>query len=255
MQYYRGNALYRYIHSHHISDFHYVAGNMWQLVYGNHLCQPQLLILAIGATHRHYHHPFLEEEIEAFQLLKKLSEASGVPLKILKFNADASNIETLILFNDIHEKGYIISLRQLSVVFAKYGLPVSNSSTVKYLNDKTSSAFHKWQRECLGKKLTVSDIDLWRTKDEATIECIFELKRSYIPIDRWKPFRDDYQNFRLLSKLANMAGIDFKIAYNNRYKKPFKDDVSKIKVFKVDFNRETPIWDEGIFKTRAFFEL
>ena len=252
MHYYQGNALYQYIENQQIRHFRFVSGNMWQLVYGDQSCTPKLLTLVIGSSQKQYHSPLLKSEIIAFRLLKKMSELSNIPLKIIKFNADTSTIESVIVLNDTQERGQLIAIQQLAKLFSSFGLPITSSSTAKYLNDKTSSAYHKWQRNSLGKNLTVSDIDLWKLSDQS-IDCLFELKRSYIPLDRWKPFRDDYRNFRLLSKLANLAGVDFKIAYNIRYKRPFKDDISKIKVFKVNFDRKPNILEEGIFNTHSFF--
>ena len=105
---------------------------------------------------------------------------------------------------------------ELSKLFASIGLPVSNTHTAKYLNDRTSSAYHNWQRNSLGAALTVSDIDLWRVSETGDPEIVFELKRSYYDLSRWKPFTDDYRNFMLISNLCQRAGTHFKIIYNQR---------------------------------------
>lgn len=254
MNYYRGNAIYDYIQRNRIKDFHFVAGNMWQLIYGDNFCQPKLLVLVIGRESEDFQSDFSKKEIKAFRLLQKLGEQSGLPVLILKFNSTSQEIEKVEIYDSLNESGTEILLSQLSAIFKKYDLPTGNSSTSKYLNDRTSSAFHKWQRNSLGKSLTVSDIDLWKVSSKG-IDCLFELKRSYLLIEKWKPFSDDYRNFELVSKTANLAGAKFKIAYNVRHKKPFEDDISRIKIFEVDFSRVPKIWEEGIFGKEAFFDV
>ena len=49
------------------------------------------------------------------------------------------------------------------------------------------------------------------------------------------PYKADFNNFILLSKLAVEAGIDFYIAYNYRQELPFLDDISYIKLFEFDY--------------------
>ena len=118
-------------------------------------------------------------------------------------------------------------------MFEKYGINTHPTKTQKYLNDKTSSAYHKWQREVLGNHITVSDIDLVKVENGKVL-AIYELKRSIIPIENWQPFKDDYANFRLIEKFANMVNSEFKIVYNRRIKEPFYDDISKLKLFSFD---------------------
>src|SRR3546814_2212476 len=47
---------------------------------------------------------------------------------------------------------------------------------------------------------------------------IIELKRSYIGLDRWKPFQADFPNFNLLMNLAKFSSLKMTIAYNVRHK-------------------------------------
>lgn len=251
MTYYKSNALYDKIKEMGLTNFKFVSGDAWQLVYGNDACNPLLLVFAKGTTFTEYNQELSEQDIDAINLLSHVSDRTGLQLIIIKFQTDMSIIqEVLFAYSDL--KFQKISLSGLSALYGKYGLPVSNTSTDKYLNDKTSSAYHNWQRQSLGRSLTVSDIDLWRIDETATPEIIFELKRSYYSLERWKPFTDDYNNFRLISNLCNMASLNFKIAYNVRTKYPFYDDISKIKLFEVDFNKQPPIKEEGIISLKEF---
>lgn len=56
--------------------------------------------------------------------------------------------------------------------------------------------------------MIVADIDLIRYQGEEIRE-IIELKRSYIDIEKWEPYKQDYKNFILLSKLARRRELDF----------------------------------------------
>lgn len=81
--------------------------------------------------------------------------------------------------------------------------------------------------------MVVADIDLIRYQREMPRE-IIELKRSYINIEKWEPYKQDYKNFILLSKLAERRQLDFFIVYNHRTKTPFYDDISRLKIFEFD---------------------
>ena len=146
------------------------------------------------------------------------------------------------------------SLQDLKNKFSGYGLPISNSKTDKYLNDKVSSAYHKWQRDQLGRSLVVSDIDLVNIKN-GSLFAFYELKRSYKSLEEWQPHRDDYPNFILLSKLAQKSGLLLRIAYNVRTKNPWYDNISKIKVFEFKHGNPVSIKDRGIYSLSDFLNL
>ena len=95
---------------------------------------------------------------------------------------------------------------------------------------------------------------MWRVSENNIPTEIFELKRSYIDIESWSPFKQDYNNFRLLSNLALLTNLKFKIIYYVRQKNPWVEDISKIKVFNVNFNRKVPINLWGIYQLNDFIE-
>jgi hypothetical protein len=255
MDYYKSNAIYEHIETNQIPNFKFCVGNMWQLVYGDSNCEPKLLVLAIGSSSIGYDNKLSINEIDAYNLLKQLADKRELPLVCIKFNTELEGIERVKKYNDTEEQGAEITLSELSGLFAESGLPVSNTSTAKYLNDRTSSAYHKWQRGHLGRSLTVSDIDLWNLNNDGSIKRVIELKRSFIDINRWKPYPDDYRNFQLISKTVLPCRIRFGIVYNVRHKNPFNDDISRIKVFPVNFNKRPPITLLGIYNKDDFFNL
>ena len=245
MRYYKSNALYEYISSNNLQRFKFVVGDAWQLVYGDNSCNPLLLILASGVPNAELANLPTEQEKEAFNLLSIAATKANLPIRYIRFASDVAEVET-VRVSDASFDYSTYTMRQLLEMFGSFGLPVSNTHTAKYLNDATSSAFHKWQRSSLGVALTVSDIDLWRLSDSGQPELVFELKRSYYDLPRWRPFTDDYRNFQLISRLCNLSGMQFKIIYNQRIKTPFADKIDKLKIFSVDFSKTPPISEDGI---------
>ena len=245
MRYYKSNALYEYIASKNLQHFKFVVGDAWQLVYGDNSCNPLLLIFASGVPNVELENPPSAQEVEAFNLLSTTAINAKLPIRYIRFASDVAEIET-VRVSDASFVYSSLTMPQLSEMFGSFGLPVSNTHTAKYLNDAISSAFHKWQRSSLGVALTVSDIDLWRLSNEGNPELVFELKRSYYDLPRWQPFTDDYRNFKLISTLCNLSGMQFKIIYNQRIKTPFADKIDKLKIFSVDFSKTPPITENGI---------
>lgn len=245
MEYYKSNALYEYITANNIQHFKFVVGNAWQLVYGDNGCNPLVLIFAVGVSHAELNNKPSNAEKEAFNLLAITGQKANLPVRFIRFPSDVAEVESVNVCDSTFNYKEV-SMPELSAMFGSFGLPVSNTKTAKYLNDRTSSAYHNWQRNSLGAALTVSDIDLWRINQAGDPEIVFELKRSYYDLARWKPFADDYRNFKLISNLCNKANMQFKIIYNQRIKNPFQDKIDRLKIFTLDFSKNPPITEDGI---------
>lgn len=251
MSYYKGNAVYDELTKNNVKHLKFVTGNEWQLIYGDANCDPQLLVYVFGKNETEYNSSLSSSDQEGVDLYKHLSAITGVPYVIIKFRTDITEVTEVLISTD-GKNFELKNMTELMKVFSSYNLPISISTTGKYLNDKTSSAYHKWQRGSLGSSLKVSDIDLYKVDANGNPTTIYELKRSYYSLGRWAPFKDDYNNFRLLSKFCNSAGIAFKILYNVRHKSPFFDDASKLKLFSVNFNNTPPIKLDGIIDFQDF---
>lgn len=233
--YYKSNALYEYIRKNNIDKFEFVSGNLWQLVYGDGACIPRLLVVASGVNSTQISVGVMNSERVAYSRILQLSCLTGVPAVFIRFCID-KEVDSVYLYtsNGTFQKK---TMFELTTIYSDYGLPINASSTAKYLNDKESSAYHKWQRASLGSQLKVSDIDLLKINlISNSIEVIYELKRSFISIEKWAPYTDDYNNFRLLGNLLTRTGIPLKIAYNVRTTKPWNDNINTIKIFNVNVN-------------------
>ena len=222
MSYYNSNAIYNSLQNN--PNYCWTVGNAWILVYGDSGSEPKLMVFAQGASWR--------RDNRVLNYVTTLASLASLPLMHIEFDDSAQVIETVRLHSTT-QPSRDISLQTLKETFEQHGVPVNNDQFAKAINDKESSAYHKWQRASLGR-ITVSDIDLIRL-DNQSITAILELKRSYYGFERWKPFPADFSNFRLLNKVCVRAGIAFTIAYNIRHKSPrVFDDPSQIKLFFYD---------------------
>ncbi len=254
MSYYKTNALYEALQSAGASHFKFVVGDAWQLVYGDNQCNPLLLVFAKGVPSEQLNSQLPDEDLEAAKLFRHCSEKTRLPLAVVKFPVDTEEVKEVRFTTGTEFE--TISMQDLSARYGRYGLPVSDTATDKYLNDKTSSAYHNWQRQSLGREPTVSDIDLWKLDNDGNPQIILELKRSFISLEKWEPFRDDYRNFCLISNLCNAAGISFLITYNIMVKEPqFKDDPAQIALFDIDFSKTPPITKRSIVTFEEFLNI
>jgi len=250
VQYYNDNKLYKFLRNSY--KFKFSPINVWELIYGDRNSNPKLLVLVAG-IHKSDINKGLSYILNkgSYARLNYLSKQSGLPFICIAFEVDVEMIDK-VYFVEQGGEFRNLTLNELKERFQTYGLPIKNSLTQKYLNDRTSSAYHKWQRNNLGNEITVSDIDLWIVDLKYNIPiAILEIKRSKIPLNFWKPFKDDYPNFKLISNLCNISNIKFKIVYYHMKKymkehtKDRPENISRIKVFSVNVKKGQLIISSG----------
>ena len=236
MAYYTGNALYDYLSTCKNKDnFYWASGNLWMLVYGDDNHNPRVLTVVSG---NELNTPITEYEKRALQVATELVSGSDLPLNFIRFdpNHTITSVQYWEYKGSPMEQLEVISSDVLRERFGKFGLSLNSKVAQKSINDRSSSPYHDWQRTHLGSSVTVADIDLIRLVGRKPKE-IIELKRSRIELEKWTPYKPDYHNIILISKLAVKISLDFYIVYNYRRKEPFLDDVSKLKVFKFDHRK------------------
>jgi len=83
---------------------------------------------------------------------------------------------------------------------------------VKAINGSVANEFHEWQRRAL-LNFCMLDLDGWAIlvaeKTTPTPVALFELKRSFLPPDEWRPFAADRHCYESLAELARRARIPF----------------------------------------------
>lgn len=210
--YYKSNAIYDALNtiSH---NFQWVSGNAWLLAYGNKSDQKaKVLVLAHGTSWK--------EQSDILNTLKYIAKKLNIPIYKIVFDDSANtSISEVAIATSLDHEGEMYFLTELKTIFKNAGLDIVDGHCDKYLNDRTSSAYHKWQRSSLGNKIIVSDIDLIRI-DEKTNDPIefIELKRSTFNVSTWRPYTDDFPNFNLIDTISQQTKIPLTIVYNRMIK-------------------------------------
>ena len=228
--YYEGNGIYDYLdRCENQKNFYRTGRTLWLLAYGNRDLEPVILTVASANP---LDVPPTPAERAAVHASGQIADGSGLPVSFIRFDPG----------RPLRQAGYwergmreipVVSAAFLKDRFHRLGLEMNEMTAHKEINDKSSGAYHEWQRAHMGDAVTVADIDLLWYADKKPAE-IIELKRSYIELEQWQPYRQDYKNFILLSKLAGRCGLRFYIVYNRRTKTPFYDDISRLKIFRFD---------------------
>lgn len=252
MCYYQGNEVYNYLHRQNpLGRFFWMSRDKWMLVYGDGHNEPKVVSVV---TQGDITEDWNEHEKNALKVAKNIIKNTDVALSFIRYNPEEKLREVRYCEFDktkpLRESApEIISMKELKEKFAAFGLHVLRDEVKKGINDKSSSSYHDWQRKNLGSDITVADMDLLRLsrgKDSEgqnayNVSEIIELKRSGDSLDEWEPYREDYDNFIMLLKLAIKAGIGFYILYNYRCKNPFLDDISRLKLFRFQY-KENVEW-------------
>ncbi len=225
---YNGNAIYDYISANNLSDYFYLVGDKWLLIYGDKTGIPKLL--AFVSKVDDINQPISPEEKIKRNRCRLIAEQLSLPFVMIRYADDSTNV---IFYMSETNKTYSLTFDRLRDVFEHYGV-VEEGTPKKEVNQYTSSRYHQWQRTNLGR-ITVTDLDLLKLNND-DIESIIELKRSKKSLDIWNPYTNDFSNFALIINAIVLSGrqIPFYLYYNlladavmgNR-----EEDISNIKVF------------------------
>ncbi|HZJ89376.1 MAG TPA: hypothetical protein VFD05_01660 [Bacilli bacterium] len=228
-KYYSGNSIINLISS--VQKLKYPPENIWILVYGNRKCDPKVILLLSGYSRNDYNSMKLNRAEKGMLFyVKQLSERTGVPYIYVRFNRDETNISEVYTLK--REKLIRIKLDKYIEKIESFGIERSYQASKKPINSKASNSYHLWQINS-GLDIITTDIDLMRVNQDLQITEVYELKRSTLDIDKWKPYPADFNNFIMLSKLLNKAQIKFYILFNQYRKEPFVDDIKTIKLYEV----------------------
>lgn len=253
MGYYVDNALYSHLKDIKNKKFFYLSKNRWMIVYGNGNLEPKVLIYLAGMSNEEYNSDLIKfSDHENMKIVETLAESVNLPFMFVGFNENVEIMTEVKLIDKETYNFYKVSTADLLKIYESYGLFVDKSMSVKEINKSYSNVYQKWQMS-LGGRLVVSDIDLIKLEN-GSAKFVFELKRSKISLEKWKPYPADYHNFQILSNVFSKANIDFYIVYNHRQEYPFYDDISKLKVFKVNNSKSNFIEFEGYYTLESFLE-
>lgn len=257
-KYYNSNDVYKRIsESNNSSDYIYAVGNSWQLVYGDRSANPKICVYVKGVKSTELFEDNSKEDQVFYNILYLLSKKISIPCYIMKFPTDLGGLSNSMVININNKKS---TLENWLRIFHDNGIHNPDINSNKPINDKVSSGYHQWQFNNL-KGFTVSDLDLVKVDCNNNPLIVWELKRSMYPLERWKPFREDYNNFRLMSNLCYPSNVSFKIAYNHlsgRQGERRIDNASKLKIFDINFLKENEgnhILEKGIINFNQFLNI
>lgn len=234
-EFYTTNAVCEYIMEHNIPNHLFAKGDLWMLVYGDAQSMPRLLLVVSAVPEERYASlACTPHEKEVMELCARFAAASGLEYRVIRYREDVQPIST-VQYMEYRGRCEEVTLPALRVLFVRNGItsPFQKDGTRKAINDRASSNFHAWQRASLGESLVACDIDLIKFNAGGR-PTIYELKRSFKPVEEWNPYYDDIANYRLMARFAGMVGAGFQVVYNRRIKTPFFDDISRLKRFSID---------------------
>ena len=191
MTFYRSNALLEKLSK--VDTFFVPKEESWQLIYSDKNYNPILqLNVAVGD----------ESKISNFP---RLFENDGGNLVVT--GPDSFELQWW------HKGNYeCFNGKSLYDEYFKRSLVIESGITVKPFNKYSSSYYHDWQSK---QKFTggVTDVDALRLDNNGKVIEIMEIKRSRIPVKRWRPYSADRGGYEILSNLAELIGCKFTTIY------------------------------------------
>lgn len=184
-----------------------------------------------------------EKENETIEIGKCISDKSRLPFFIIRYvdgEDNSFNERDLMVGRYVPGENTDVEYVKSDIQYfvnnlTQCGIPASleNRSPQKEKNDKLSSDFHLWQRECLRVGI-FTDIDMIRyDKENREILRIYELKRSKESFEEWKPYYKEIFNYRILANFCELLSIQFYIVFNGQKKKNSKIKILNKYYYKV----------------------
>ena len=252
MTYYRGTNLYDVLADRAPDRFVWVAGDAWCLIYGDAAAAPRLAVFVEAVPVASLSDTVTQARVKVRSAFFALADGAHLPKMHIRFPTDR-DLEAVVEGTGTGVANEL-SLEDLRGRFEAAGVPVRSGAVTKAINRQSSSSFHEWQRATLGSEITVSDVDLLRVDPEDRVAEVVEIKRSNIPLAQWSPFRDDYDNFRLVGGLADANRVPFTISYHLYAGLPRVDDPSRLSLWRVETGAEPPVVSIGVFELQAFLD-
>lgn len=206
------------------------------------------------------------QEIRNRKLLVYLIEkitTSGLPLLLIEHDFRRNDIGVIDCNIDRSCK-HKVSADQLEKLILEKFVIVNGivSGGIKPVNDKKKvfDGFHTWSRSIFGVKVKKVDIDclLFKDRIRATIE-VKNTSKSQIPIDKWQPYAEDQDNYKIVGLFSEkFLNCDF-ITVNHTIKHDIElksedidvglwnyDNESNFTQFRSDTNRKNMTFSQVV---------
>ncbi|MGF0065940.1 hypothetical protein ACQRCQ_11950 [Lachnospiraceae bacterium SGI.085] len=248
---YMGNAIYDYVYNEDL-DYYYSAEHNWMLVYGNSASIPKIMVFASKVAD--INSDGTADEMKEANKALSIARYLKLPFIFVRFMV---NNDLVGIWEESVGKWQTVTYDQLRDIYERYGV-VQPGTARKRVNQYTSSPYHDWQRNNLGR-ITVSDFDLIKYNN-GQVQEIIELKRSKIPLNTWTPYPNDYPNFALLINTIVGSGkdISFTLYYNLMRAGQMGmrvEDTSQIKVFDFIIPKNMISSNQVQYRLRGYYKL
>ncbi len=213
MEFYKGNKLLNELNLN--SNFISPPTGVWCLLYADDLNKPVLNLRVYES----------ESVFSKYRNLMPLFESVAASELIINgedsFMLKWSNSSSFDLFTG----------KSLYQEYLKKNLVLNDSYRGKPFNSKASSFYHIWQSK---QKFVggITDIDLLRLGNGNEPIELFEIKRSKISVDSWKPYYDDKGGYEILANFCKIENLDFTIVYYHYSAVEFVEDITRLMVMK-----------------------
>lgn len=230
---YDGNAIYSRLNKTPSPYFLAPGPLVWPLIYSSLEGEPKAIVVASqidpvsrkAGTNRDF-----------LMVCLALAKKAGIPFRVLCFGPELNtSTKPFTVFEGPGMPHRMLSLHEWKNELRQMGVPVGGGA-FKAINRASSSGYHNWQRENLGRTRVV-DIDLIKLGPDKSPTHVVELKRSSIPIQAWEPFENDAPNFQLLGRFCEMSGLGLELVFNRYNKTTTKDDLTTLKIFDYEEGR------------------
>ena len=177
------------------------------------------------------------EEQDAINISNYICNKLGIPFYFFKYSDKILNNNTQVLYfmNGMYSFD-ICSLYDFftnKIINPNVNFNISNKNTPsKYINDKNSTPFHEWQRNCLNYNGFPVDIDMVFYENNVLYSLI-EIKRSFVK--DWKPYKADKNNYLALCKFCDRLEVNFSLFFIPQIKNLSVkvDDYDHISIYNV----------------------
>ncbi len=236
MEFYKGNKLLNELNLN--SNFISPPTGVWCLLYADDLNKPVLNLRVYESE------SIFNKYKNFFPLFKSVTASELIINGEDSFMLKWSNSSNFDLFSG----------KSLYQEYLQKNLVLNDSYRGKPFNSKASSFYHIWQSK---QKFVggVTDIDLLRLGNGNEPIELFEIKRSKISVDSWKPYYDDKGGYEILANFCEIENLDFTIVYYHYSTAELVEDITRLMVMKkldgFNFNK-LGIYNLNEFMLRSY---
>jgi len=236
VEFYKGNKLIRELELD--TSFICPPNGVWNLLYADKLNHPVLNLRVFESNKLFYQYKDL------FPTFQSIPVGELVIIGQNSFSVKWPNSKDFVSYsgNSLYQE------------YLKRELVLQTDYVGKPFNSRASSFYHVWQskQRFVGG---ITDIDLLRVDGQCNPIELFEVKRSRISVDSWKPYFDDRGGYDILDNFCSLENLEFTIVYYYFLPNKSLEDLNSLLILKKlnGFNfTKIGIYNLKDFKMKAY---